>query len=135
MQLTTEEIRAAYRKMSDEELLGISRDQLTDTARVCYDSEVLGRGLELYAEPAEEPPPLPLDDEPLVVLGTWTADDAWRVQSVLAAADIPSQLVSGPMRESIMERATPLGPFQGFQVLVPASLVQEALDLLHRNPE
>ena len=47
MRITPDELKQSYRKMSDEELLAMDTDDLTEVARQCHTDEVERRGLHL----------------------------------------------------------------------------------------
>jgi hypothetical protein len=121
MKITAEEIKAAYRQMSDDELLALNRGELTDVARKCYDEEVDRRGLEDAApdeEEADSPAGALAEDEPWEAAADCeSADAAWRIQSMLESADIPARIVTRQQR----------GVRGGeFQVQVPASMLEDA---------
>ncbi len=119
MKITAEDIRAGYRRMSDEELLALDRRELTDLARKCYDEEVDRRGL-ASAAPQEDGSPAGeiAEAEPWEAAAECeSAGEAWRVQSILESADIPARIVNRK------ERGVPSG---GFQVEVPASMLDAA---------
>ena len=121
MKISAEEIKAAYKRMSDDELLAMYRDELTDVARACYDKELERRGLEA-APASEETPAGGPDEEPWAAAASCdTADAAWTMQSALESADIPARIHNDEVR-GVQTR--------GFQVQVPASLLEDAQRLL-----
>ncbi len=119
MKITAEDIKAGYRRMSDEELLALDRGELTDLARKCYDEEVDRRGIGSAAPRQDGSPAGEIaEEEPWeAVAECESADEAWRIQSMLESADIPARIVN---RE---ERGVRSG---GFQVQAPASMLDEA---------
>jgi len=131
MKITAEELKAAYRRMSKEELLALDRGELTDMARQCYDAELEDRGLNREAEPgagagsAAEPEEF---GEPLVAIhDCGSADEAWGVQSALEAAGIPARIGDDRVRPRA-GAATGLGRFR---VAVPASYADQARAVLN----
>src|SRR5579883_956846 len=94
MKITAEDIKAGYRRMSDEELLSLNRGELTDLARQCYDEEVQARGLEEpenQSEDAVQDRPEAMPDEEMVVVAAPRYFDAAReMQATLESADIPA---------------------------------------------
>lgn len=120
MKITTDQLKASYRRMPDEELLELDREELTDTARACYDEEVARRGLD-GASPQEGAPDS-TGEEPWVAAGSCRSEEeAWRQQTMLESANIPARI------QTSEERGLQIA---GFQVQVPASLVEDARRLL-----
>jgi hypothetical protein len=98
MRITPEELAARYRAMSDEELLGLDRAELTDTARQCYDSEMERRKIESQPEVDESP----RQAEASTAGGRWvcagmfrTPDEAEAVHGLLESAGIAARLDEG----------------------------------------
>jgi hypothetical protein len=60
MKITADDLRRSYRSMSDEELLSMDQDHLTDIARQCLEEEMERRGL-THRDP--NAPPAPVDDD------------------------------------------------------------------------
>jgi hypothetical protein len=122
MKITAEDIKAGYRRMSDEELLSLNRGELTDLARQCYDEEVQARGLEEpenQSEDAVQDRPEAMPDEEMVVVAAPRYFDAAReMQATLESADIPAGI------------RRPESGKSAFQVVVPASLADDARRLL-----
>src|SRR5690242_5276363 len=53
MQINSDDLRRHYASISDEELLSIERDDLTEVARDCYDREMQKRNLHVEPEALE----------------------------------------------------------------------------------
>jgi hypothetical protein len=114
MKITTEELQRIYGNMSDEELLSLDRDDLTDVARNLHGEELQRRGLNLDAEVEEI-----AAEEPRTSLGSFQSlDEARTTESMLDSAGIPVHLENDTMRG------------RGFQVMVPASMVEDARQVL-----
>ena len=99
MRITPEELAARYRAMADEELLGMDRAELTDTARQCYDREMERRKIESTPEADEDRPGAP---EP--VEGRWvcagmfrTPDEGEAIRGLLESAGIAVRLEDGDL--------------------------------------
>lgn len=122
MKITPEELKAVYHGMSDEELLAMNPDELTDVARAVYDKELEDRGLN-FEVPADESSPAEAAAEELwTAAGTYeSADEAWRMHAVLESANIPSR-IHNRERRGVQTR--------GFEVQVPASYLDDAHSLL-----
>jgi hypothetical protein len=60
MKITADDLRRSYQAMSDEELLSMDQEHLTDIARQCLEEEMERRGL-THRDP--NAPPAPLDDD------------------------------------------------------------------------
>ena len=114
MKITADELKAIYRNMSDEELLSLDRDDLTDVALKAHAEELERRGLHLDREVEQI-----AEGEPFTSVQTYdTLNEAQLAQSVLEGAGIPVQLENDTMRG------------RGFQVMVPASMAEEARQIL-----
>jgi Protein of unknown function DUF104 len=114
MKITAEELQQIYRNMSDEELISLDREDLTDVALKVHDQELERRGLNLDAEVEEL-----AAEEPLTSLGSFDSlDEARTAESMLESASIPARLENDTMRG------------RGFQVMVPASMVEDAQQVL-----
>jgi hypothetical protein len=113
MKITSEDLKASYRNMSDEELLAMDRGQLTDVARACYDGEMERRGLDYDAELSKTAEA----EVSLVAVQTCaSADEAWAVVAALNRAGLPAQIGEDSR-----------------QVVAPESYAEQARDFL--NPE
>ncbi|HUB31994.1 MAG TPA: antitoxin family protein [Bryobacteraceae bacterium] len=124
MKITPEEIKASYRRMPDDELQALDRDELTEVARSCYDQEMLRRGLE--RKPVADA--VSAGEDPFVRVERYdTAEAAWQVQSSLEAANIPAR-VGDPHPGAANFPQMGIG---SFAVAVPASFVEDARNLLN----
>jgi hypothetical protein len=110
MRIDNVELGRLYESMSDEELLSVDRDELTENARIIYDLELAGRKLkkdtvdEKYAAVFKQTggvvadadsAPEWLQDATVIcsfpaVRGNSAAEDAAQAQATLLAAGIPS---------------------------------------------
>jgi hypothetical protein len=110
MKITAEELKAIYRDMSDEELLSLDRDDLTDVALQVHREELGRRGLDLETEIEEA-----ADAEPQTVLHSFDLlDEARSAESMLESAGIPAHLENDTLRG------------RGFRLMVPATMVEDA---------
>src|SRR5439155_11157338 len=98
VRITPEELARRYGSMSDEELLGLDRAELTDTARQCYDREMERRKIESRPEFESEPG----DREP--VGGRWvcagmfrTPDEGEAIRDLLQSAGMAVRLEDGDL--------------------------------------
>src|SRR5690348_5447285 len=90
LEIEPEELRRVYVEMSDEGLLSINRNDLTELAQQYYDAEVAGRGLHIESsKDMEENPP----QEELVVVETFVSqEEAALRRALLRSAEIPAYL-------------------------------------------
>lgn len=105
MEATFEDLRRYYSLLSDESLLNTSREDLTDSGKLCFDSELARRGLKQDValpkpETSAEPAPAAEDNPPdLVVIATYEHADEIRVaQGILRSAGILSRRSDEVMR-------------------------------------
>jgi hypothetical protein len=125
MKITPEDLKASYRRMSDEELLAMDRGELTDIARQCYDTEIERRGLPADADVAAAAAEF---DEPLVVVRNCaSSDEAWGVVSQLERAGMSARVGGDNVRAGNWPQ-TEIGRYP---VAVPASRAEEAHDFLN----
>lgn len=153
MQIDLESLRRRYRSLSDEELLAVERNELTDAAQKCFDAEVERRGL---AE-AQESEPAP--DEEALEGATFTAgvDPDWMQDAACACSFVSQpggpaasdaenareglQGAGIPCQVSAMEVAPSTGdqPAQHeYRVMVPGALNLKAASILDKevfNPQ
>jgi hypothetical protein len=117
-----EEFRQHYQSLSDEGLLEIDPDDLTDAARVCFEEEVASRGLQLesVAPPAEPTPEEMIEWAPLDVFND---DEMKVVQSLLEAEGVPNS-----MKPRASENYPPSAA--GSVLFVPASSLEKARQIL-----
>ena len=147
MQINLDDLREHYQSLTDDELLEINPDDLTEAARSCYDAEVARRGLFADQEPASE---AESDEEPqdsdaaadpgwladaavacsyTSVPGSNAASDADHARDVLQAAGIPCQI---SVLENDPNNAD--GPtFPEFRVMVPGALNLKATSILDKE--
>jgi hypothetical protein len=140
MQIDRGELGRYYTSLSDEELLSLDPDELTETAQAIYDLEIKRRGLsekpldleepEVFVRSTEGAAPDWLQDAVLactfdIVRGD---DNAARGVAVLQAAGIPSQI------EVTREEAVGRFPASArLNVMVPLSLALHAAGVLDRD--
>jgi len=129
MQVNPEDFRRRFENLSDDALLEIVRDDLTDVARDYYDAELAKRGLTPQVE-AGASVPIPTEDSPegeLELAGEFGSSQEMAVaRSLLRASGIPSYVqadFSGILAAT--EEDTKL--------YVPASYLEQARELL-ANP-
>lgn len=153
MQIDLETLRRHYMSLSDDELLAIERDDLTDTAQKCFDQEVERRGL-IAAPESEAAPDEEAHEEATFRTGEdpdWLQDaacacsfvshpggsaatDAENAREALQDAGIPCQV-------SAVEVAATTGdqPAQHeYRVMVPGALNLTATSILDKvvfNPQ
>ena len=122
MKIDPEEIKRGYAEMSDEGLLAINREDLTELAQRYYDAELAQRGLQL--EPREPKPNASLKPgEELVLVATFLAlHEADLARTLLRSADIPAYL-----ENELSSAWTGSG---GLRLMVPASFVEQAEEIL-----
>jgi hypothetical protein len=142
VRIETEEIRRHYAALSDEALLDVNREDLTDAARECYDAEIAER--QLGEAPMDVDFGAPVEDDGEVAddwmetaacacafaahPGSPSANDAGHAREVLQAAGIPAQVSLEQVDETHQE----------YRVMVPGALNLKAasvLDLQIFNPE
>lgn len=114
MKITPEDLQRIYGNMSDEELLSLDRDDLTEVALKVHSAELHRRSLHLDSEVEQI-----AEDESFTSVQSYdTLQEAQLAQSVLEGSGIPVELENDTMRG------------RGFQVLVPASMAEEARQIL-----
>ena len=121
MRVNPDEIRQQFEQRSDEGLLSIDRNDLTELAQQYYDAEVARRGLHL------PPPENPADGEPtgeeLVAVATFLSlEEANLSLALLRSADIPATLEN--------ENSSQWAGLGGLRLLVPEGLVGDAEEIL-----
>jgi hypothetical protein len=123
MQLDLEALRQHYDRLTDEALLEVARDDLTDMARDVYDAEISKRGIDLSPEESStDEPSAPAQEsgEFEVVAEFNDAGEAQLANSALRSAGIASQLESKVVRL-----------VQGsIKILVPREDLETALEIL-----
>jgi hypothetical protein len=122
MKLDPAELRQQYESLSDEALLAMNRADLVDLAQQIYDEELESRGLGLPAAVESESGKLPKSEsgEEMVEAAVYDSrSEARLAKSFLLSAEISCELEN----EFALDDA-PL------RLLVPASLLDQALDVL-----
>lgn len=151
MQIDREALSRHYASMSDEELLALEREELTEVAQKCYDHEIERRNLaELPKEDSDESFDLSethgVHDEPDWIEtaaiacsftahpGSVVAPEAAQACDALRAAKIPCQ-----MNELSPDPSDENAPrYAEYQVLVPGALSLKAASILDKeifNPQ
>jgi hypothetical protein len=136
MKFTTDDFKRLYAEMPDEELRSLSRQELTEVARQCYDDELKRRGLSA-APPRRTIPPVAMvekpeqvaqesedvaeeaveqeEEEDLAPAATFTSrEEAKAAKAMLQASAIPAFLEDDTVAAG------------GFRLLVAASYVEQA---------
>jgi hypothetical protein len=94
MEATPEDIRRHFSLLSDETLLATAREDLTDTAKFCYDSELAARRLKRES-PADGPAESSVAEsaENMVEVAVFEhADEVRMALALLKGAGIPCQI-------------------------------------------
>lgn len=127
MDINPQEIRQRFAELSDDALLAVERDDLTDVAQQIYDTELEERGLlseepDADSESAKAPDP-DFKEEELVQIATFLDfHDAQMAVNLLRSAEL-SVSVENEMG----------GAYSGvgaMRVMVPASQVEQAEEIL-----
>jgi hypothetical protein len=153
MQIDLESLRRHYGSLSDDELLAVERNELTDAAQKCFDEEVERRGLD-EAQESEAAP----DEEAYEVATSTTsvdpdwlqdaacacsfvsqpggsaASDAENAREVLQGAGIPCQVSAVEVASSTGDQPAQLE----YRVVVPGALNLKAASILDKevfNPQ
>jgi hypothetical protein len=150
MEIDRESLRRHYASMSDEELLALNYDELTEVAQDCYDDEIIRRKLvpdsEASAKVFEQDGDSTVEAEPDWMEtaaiacsfqsppGVVVAPKAAQACDVLRAAGIPAQInVQSPDGS---DDSSPI--YLEYQVMVPGALTLMAASVLDTeifNPE
>ena len=122
MKIDPEEFKRRYSELSDEGLLSIEREDLTEFARMYYDAEVVHRGLT-----REEPQPLEQaegsDPQDLEAVATFlTFEEASLGRNLLRSAEIPAYL-----ENELSPHWTGAG---GLRLMVPRAFLEQAEEIL-----
>ncbi len=154
MQINLDDLRDHYRSLTDDELLEIRRDELTEAAQQCYDEELEDRGLAEAETPAgdaeseyvEHPSGEFTEEEAdwladaacacsfVTQPGGTAAEDAGNAREALEDAGIPCQV-------SVVEIAAATSdqpPQHEYRVMVPGALNLKATSILDKeifNPQ
>lgn len=122
MEVSPDDFRRLYDRLSDDGLRSIKRDDLTDIARQCYDQELTSRGLTLDTadEVESETDDATGGPEEMVELTTFTSYEEGKLaRAMLSSAEIPSYLED--LRSS-------LGA--AMRLFVPAGFLEQAREIL-----
>lgn len=120
MEIDPEELRRHYAELSDEGLLSINRNDLTELAQQYYEAEVRGRGL--HDESATADPNADTHEE-LVVVDTFvSSEEAALGRALLRSAEVPAYL-----ENELSSAWTGIG---GLRLMVPRSRFEEAKEIL-----
>jgi hypothetical protein len=120
LEINPEEFRQRFADLSDEALLSIEPNDLTELAKQYYDAEVRGRGLQ--ADPAKPEEEI-ADGEKLVPVATFVSlEEANLGRALLESADIPANL-----ENELSSTWTGIG---GLRLMVPASFLEQAKEIL-----
>jgi hypothetical protein len=120
LQIEPEEFRRRYAELSDEALLSINRQDLTELARTYFDAEIAQRGLDSVSASAD---PQPSPNVDLVPVATFlSVNEAQLGRDLLRAADIPAHL-----ENELTSTWTGAG---GLRLLVPASSLEQSEQIL-----
>lgn len=118
MQPDPDTLRKHFAELSDEALLEINSEDLTEVAQQYYDAEIKSRGI--ADEPQSEPD---REGEELVLLTTFLSPtEADLATALLRSANIPANLEN--------EHSSQWTGFGGLRLMVPASLLGEAREIL-----
>jgi len=153
MRIDLESLRRHYGSLSDDELLAVERNELTDSAQKCFDEEVERRGL----DEAQESEAAPDEDAYEVATPTAGVDPDWlqdaacacsfvsqpggsaasdveNAREVLQDAGIPCQVFTVEVAASTGDRAAQYE----YRVMVPGALNLKATSILDKelfNPQ
>jgi hypothetical protein len=120
LEIDPQELRRHYSELSDDGLLSINRNDLTELAQQYYDAEARGRGL--HNEPSSEVV-ADADHEELVVVNTYVSpEEAALGRALLRSADIPAYL-----ENELTSTWTGIG---GLSLMVPRSVLEDAKEIL-----
>src|SRR5690349_10605467 len=120
LEIHPEELRRAYAEMSDDGLLSINRNDLTELAQQYYDTEIRGRGL--HSESSKDVEENPPQEELVVVEMFLSQEEAALGRALLRSAGIPAYL-----ENELTSTWTGIG---GLRLRVPRSHVEEAKEIL-----
>jgi putative signal transducing protein len=123
LQVDLDDFRRRYAELSDEALLELERDELVDLARDCYDAELARRGLH---RSSSSPPATEVQDRgELVELAIFSSSsEADLARALLESAAIPCYL-----ENEFAGKTLRVG--DGFRLFVPATLVENAREILN----
>lgn len=112
-------------EFSDDELSDVDIQTIPETGRKWYSAELERRGLEPRPIQGTPDPPSALvgTEDGFVPVATLLEEEANAANRLLETASIPCRL----------ERDAPQGDFESFAILVPASYLDQASDILNRH--
>jgi hypothetical protein len=135
MQLDVDDLRKHYASLSDDALLALERDELTDVARRCYDDEVAKR--RISPEQDAEPPPDQCEPEveedwlegatSACSFGPQDRSDLEEACAILGDAEIPYHVNE---REEVSQSGR---PYVTHEVMVPSGLALLATSVLDKE--
>jgi hypothetical protein len=118
VEINPEEIRQRFEQLSDEGLLSIDRNDLTELAQQYYDAEVSRRDLATASAPLEEE-----SSKTFELLATFDSlEEANLVRALLESADIPVNLEN--------EFSSEWAGAGGLRLMVPAASREQAEEIL-----
>jgi hypothetical protein len=140
MKFSSDDFTRLYREMPDEELRSLSRQELTEVARSCYDNELKSRGL-TATPPRRTMPPAAMVEDPLQA--SPEAEDVpeeaveQEEEEDLAPAAIFKSRAEAVAAKALLQSAAIPAFLEndtlaagGFRLLVAASYVEQARDVL-----
>jgi hypothetical protein len=124
LQVDLDDFRRRYAELSDEALLELSRDDLVDLARDCYDAELARRGLR---RSSSSPPATEMQDQgELTEVARFSSSfEADLAKELLGSAAIPCYL------ENEFAGRTLRGADGFLRLFVPATLLENAREILN----
>jgi len=129
MQIDPEDFKRHYALLSDDALLDVDRDELVETARICYDAELAERKL-TPPEAEEHPSSSAAGDDPYgqtegglqMVAAFLSLEEANMARGLLQSADIPCLFEN--------EQAGVWSGIGELRLMVPAPLYDRACEIL-----
>jgi len=129
MQIDPEDFRRLYASLSDEALLAVKREDLTDLARQYYDQELGQRGLKNEATTEESPGSASPPSEELVSVGFFQSmEELSFAKGLLRLAGIPA------FSQNEARSAGKLFGLSGqLQLFVPTDMAEQAHEVLNAD--
>jgi hypothetical protein len=140
MPIDADQLRQRYESLSEDELIDLDRNLLTEIAQKCYDQEIKRRGISLpIAGPEENGPKSAVkkNDETFVAcsftdLYRWPDHPASRsaeeARNALEAAGIPCRI--DPVR---VQPEPDLSPYNEYRVVIPDACMLRAMSVLDKQ--
>jgi len=122
MEINAEDFRRLYQSLSDNALQALSREDLVDLARDCYDQELASRGLSRFPanqqiEPSED------EAQGFVEVSTFpSSQEANYARDLLDSAEIPVVVENEPLITGHV------------RLMVPPEYLEEAREVLEATP-